>query len=83
MISSLIYYEDTIALYKRHEDEIDKYVVQVIEDTGVPISELFKGWDTEDPFAKGATNRNILAWFGFEECARVLAYKNGITWDGI
>lgn len=78
MIGSLIYYVDTIAFYKRHEDEIDEYVAKFNFDSGLPINQMFKGWDDKDPFARGTINRNILAWFGFEECAWVLAHKNGI-----
>lgn len=69
MVGALIYYTNTIAFYKRHEEEIDGMVKEICENTGCNPAELFKNWDEEDFFAKEQNNQNILAWFGFEETA--------------
>lgn len=39
-------------------------------------SELFREkWDKEDPLSNDYTNQNLLAWFGFEETLRNIAYN--------
>lgn len=35
-------------------------------------------WDGADPLGQEDVNRNLLAWFGFEETARKLADRNSI-----
>jgi hypothetical protein len=34
-------------------------------------------WDKTDPLARDSGNQNLLAWFGFEETARMIAGKEG------
>ena len=39
-------------------------------------SDLFGDkWDKEDPLAQDICNQNLLAWFGFEETLRKIAYN--------
>jgi hypothetical protein len=35
-------------------------------------------WDKDDPLGQEDSNRNLLAWFGFEEAARRLADRQEI-----
>ncbi len=79
-VGSLIYYTDTVKFYKAHKAEIKALLTAMLDDTGrTAPAELFgKKWDNEDPFADEAFNQNLLAWFGFEETARILADRNGI-----
>ena len=81
-IGELIYFSDTLNFYEKYHDEIDQLLQDILEFCGVTPSELFKhcGWDDSDPLARGDINKNILAWFGFEETARSLANKAGLQY---
>jgi hypothetical protein len=77
-VGCLVYYRDTVRFYRRYEKEIDKLLGEVMSDMGVGPGEIFgERWDSEDPLAKGDLNRNLLAWFGFEMAARVVAEAGG------
>jgi len=79
MVGELIYYHDTVKFFKKHKAEIKQLLKDITDDCGVSPAELFGDkWDAEDVFCEEDTNRNLLAWFGFEETARRLAYKHGI-----
>ena len=73
MVSDLISYSDTIAFYLEHQKEIDSLLYELLQDTGLSVKELFGDkWDDEDPLANDQFNRNLLAWFAFEEtCHRI------------
>jgi hypothetical protein len=73
MVGHLIYYHDTLAFYRKHHKEIDQMYAEATKEFGPGFK--LNGWDEEDPLARDTTNRNILAWFGFEETARKLANK--------
>lgn len=71
MVSDLIYYSDTVKFYEEHQEEIDAMLQELCEDCGCRPDELFGDkWDETDPLARQDLNRNLLAWFGFEETAR-------------
>jgi hypothetical protein len=72
MVSGLVYYSETEAFYKRHKDGINKILAELLEDTGESPQFLFKNWKGSDPLALECINQNTLAWFGFEESARVM-----------
>ena len=74
---SLIYYSDTIAFYKKYQTEIKELLKELLEETGFKSpEELFgKKWDSDDIFAEDTNNQNLLAWFGFEETVRKIAYE--------
>lgn len=78
VVSGLIYYTDTVAFYKRHQQEIDAMLYGLCQDTGSNPWELFGDkWDDEDPFARDVYNQNLLSWFGFEETAyRLVEYDD-------
>lgn len=79
MVSGLIYYRDTMKFYRKYEQEIDALLSEMMADMGAKgPGELFgEKWDSDDPLGKGDLNRNLLAWFGFEEAARVVARTGG------
>ena len=78
MVGSLVYYNDTIPFYKRHQEEIDALLGAMLDDCGCSPAQLFgDNWDDSDPLAHRTHNHNLLAWFGFEETARRLADRNG------
>jgi hypothetical protein len=80
IISEMIYYSDTLAFYKKYKKYIMELLQRVMDDTGAksPAEVFGKNWDSDDYFAEDTHNRNLLAWFGFEETTRDLAYKLGI-----
>jgi hypothetical protein len=78
MVGKLIYYKDTVRFYKRHHEEIDGLLHDLLTETGESIEALFGDkWEKEDPLARNTLNQNLLAWFGFEETARRIAGANG------
>lgn len=79
IVGKMIYYADTVRFYKKHREEIDGLLKDMLQDTGNSIEELFGDkWDKEDPLAREQFNQNLLAWFGFEETARTIARENGV-----
>lgn len=77
VVSDLIYYTDTVKFYKRHADEIDGLIKTFCDDTGCTLNDL-NGWDDTDPLGREIYNRNVLAWFGFEQTARNLCNEAGL-----
>lgn len=79
MIGELIYYNDTVKFFKTHKTEIKELLKNMLTECGCAASELFRDkWDNDDMFCEEQQNQNLLAWFGFEETARILADRNGI-----
>ena len=79
MVGELIYYSDTMKFYKRHKEEINGLLYEMIESIVEGPSGIFGDkWNKEDPLALQELNQNLLAWFGFEETVRKLAEKLGI-----
>lgn len=79
MIGELVYYTDTVKWYNRYKDEINELLKEAIWQCGGKIKDVFgKGWDEEDPLCLETHNQNLLAWFSFEETARILADRNNI-----
>lgn len=72
LVGSLVYYSDTIKFFEENKSEINELLMEVIDSTGLPPHELFKNWDKDDPLAMETSNQNLLAWFGFEETARIM-----------
>ena len=79
MVGNLCYYADTLKFYRRHSKDINDLLVVMVDDTGMSVPELFGDkWDDKDPLAMDRFNRNLLAWFGFEEAARCVASRAGL-----
>ena len=79
IVGHLIYYKDTLSFYRKHRTEIETMLRELCDDCGTDPASLFGDkWDKEDYFARETNNRNLLAWFGFEEAARNLANRSGI-----
>ncbi len=71
IVSKMTYYCDTIKFYENHQREIDTMLADFCDDCGCDPAGLFGDkWDSDDPFACFGINKNLLAWFGFEETAR-------------
>jgi hypothetical protein len=77
IVTSLIYYSDTTKFYDNYKEEINALLYDLMTETGLyNPSELFGDkWDKEDPLALDVLNKNLLAWFAFEETLRAIAGK--------
>ena len=77
IVSSLVWYSDTVAFYNRNRDEINELLYNIMEKIGTydPLELFGDKWDKEDPLALEDFNRNLLAWFAFEETLRSVGYK--------
>ena len=72
VVGFLIWYSDTVAFYKKYQDEISELLQYYMDGTGLyAMKDLFGDrWELEDPLALDCHNQNLLAWFGFEESLR-------------
>lgn len=80
MIGELIYYHDTVKFYKKHKEDINNLLYELLGSCGFNCPEELFGdkWDIEDPLCIEQTNQNLLAWFAFEETARTIAMNLGL-----
>ncbi|MCK9577473.1 MAG: hypothetical protein M0R51_16335 [Clostridia bacterium] len=71
-VGFLIYYRDTLAFYKKYQDESNELLSESMANMGLyDFSDIFGDkWDKEDPLIRDCSNQNLLAWFGFEETLR-------------
>ena len=68
MIADLIYYDDTNKFYDNYKDDINELLSDLLDGLGLSIQEFFgKNFDNDDPLILNFSNKNLLAWFGFEE----------------
>jgi hypothetical protein len=79
MVGELIYYSDTIKFYEKYKYEINDLLKETLDQCGYKHpAELLRDWDEEDSLALEQSNQNLLAWFGYEETARQIAYELGM-----
>lgn len=63
LIPDLIYYEDTTKFYDKYKTNIN----EILSEFALPLEELFGDkFDADDPLILDISNKNLLAWFGFE-----------------
>ena len=67
-VSNMIYYSDTLKFYEDYKEEI----AHLLSSEGFKPSDL-KDFDNEDPFILEKHNKNLLAWFGYEQTLYQLA----------
>lgn len=79
IVGHLVYYTDTLRFEARYRKEINALLTEALTNGCVSSVSQLSGWDTDDPRGFGTVNRNVLAWFGFEEAARALLSRAG--WD--
>lgn len=79
IIGELIYYSDTLAWYKKHKKDIMQMLKETMLSLGAksPAEVFGRNWDEDDPFAEDTQNRNLLAWYSFEEITREIADRLG------
>ena len=72
-VSSMIYYDDTLAFCEKYEEEINQMLSDGINEFG-SLKDMFgDNYDDSDPMNLGTTNRNLFAWYAYEETARRIA----------
>ncbi len=75
-VMSMIYYDDTLAFLERHQEEINNLLKDTIEEFGGSLKDIFGDrYDETDPMNLETNNKNLFAWFAYEETARRLAYE--------
>ena len=79
IISELVYYSDTLKWYNKHKAEIKMLLRESMMNYGTnnPADLFGRNWDQDDPFVEETGNKNLLAWFSFEETAREIANNLG------
>lgn len=71
MVNELIYYDDTSKFFDKYKNDINEILKDTLCGTGLSIEELFGDkYDKGDPLFLDYLNKNLLAWFGFEETSR-------------
>ena len=80
LVGGMIYYKDTLPFYQRHKAEINALLTESMDDFGShnPADVFGKNWEDIDPLALYTSNQNLLAWYGFEETARRIAYDHNL-----
>ncbi len=72
-VSSMIYYDDTLAFLERHSEEINQLLQEGIREFG-SLQDMFgDNYDDSDPMNLDTHNRNLFAWYAYEETARRIA----------
>ncbi len=80
IVGHLIYSMDCRTFLKRHRDEVNALLASTLSEHGFTSpAELLRDWDAEDPLGLDL-NADRLAWFGFEESARIVAGRAGIEY---
>ena len=73
MIGSLIYYDYTTKFFDKYKEEINDMLKDTLWGTGLSMEELFGDkYDRDDPLVLDYSNKNLLAWYGFEETSNNL-----------
>lgn len=83
MIPELIYYDDTNEFYDKYKEDINELLSNLTQGSGLSLEELFGDkFDNNDPLILDYLNRNLFAWFGFEETSYRIyeqIYENNIN----
>ena len=75
MVSELVWYSDTVDFCKRHKEDINEAISELMEYYGTTsIKDLFGDrFDNEDFLCIGDHNKNLITWFIFETtCASII-----------
>ena len=78
-INQKLNYSDTLKWYNKHKSEIKMMLREAMMNYGTnnPADLFGRNWDQDDPFVEDTNNKNLLAWFSFEETAREIADRLG------
>ncbi len=75
VIPSMICCNDTTHFYNQHKEEVSIIVTDTLRKHGglSPAGIFGNKWDSEDPFVLSAANKNLLAWFAFENACHEIS----------
>ena len=78
----LTYSSDILKFYEDFKNEIYDLLVETMDACGYnnPADLFGDKWDNTDPLAFYESNKQLLAFFGFEETIRNIANEFGIEW---
>ncbi len=71
IVGSMISYSDTCKYFNRYRKEIEELWQEFAYSTDMKLSDL-NGFDESDPFTRETNNKNLLAWWSYEEIANEL-----------
>lgn len=76
-MSELVYCSGARIFYEKYRNEINDLLNETMRLTGrYSLSEIFGNeFDAEDPLIIGSNNKNLLAWFGFEESLHNVGFQ--------
>ncbi len=79
MVCGLISYTETNDFFLKYQEEINEFLFESLDSHGFAgLAELFGDrWKTEDPLALSVYNRNLLAWFVYEQTCYQIANELG------
>lgn len=67
-VAELVYTTDCIVFYQKYQREINALLTESMREAEAQSpKDMFQEWEDSDYFAEGANNKNLLAWYGFEE----------------
>ena len=75
-VHCLFYSSDILDFYDEYKHEINELIYKNDYDNLVDLFGI--KWDKHDPLALEENNKQLLAWFGFEETITNIAFKFGI-----
>lgn len=80
MVSGLTFFSETQEFFNNNKEEINELLSNMIADIGVhsPKDLFGNKFDEEDFLCLEVNNQNLLAWFAFEETARMIAESLGM-----
>jgi len=71
IVGSMIYYSDTCKYFTNYRKEIEELWQEFVDETGMKLADL-RDFDESDPFIRDTNNKNLLAWWSYEEIANQL-----------
>ncbi len=71
IVSSMVYYSDTTKFFARYRKEIEELWQEASFETGMKLTDL-RDFDESDPFIRDTNNKNLLAWWSYEQIAVML-----------
>lgn len=79
MVGGLIYYSDTVKFYDKYEDEIENLLDETRDQMGYSNRfEMIASLNGAENVGDMTQEKNLLAWFAFEETARLIADEIGL-----
>jgi hypothetical protein len=71
IVGSMIYYRDTLKFFNLYRKEIEELWQESSFETGMKLTDL-RDFDESDPFIRDTNNKNLLAWWSYEQIAIML-----------